>query len=243
VSDLPVPAASRLKLPSWLDARLAVGVLLVLASVVAGAKVVASAGDYRSLWAASRDLAPGTTITKGDLTAVKVRFHDHGDGYYAASTSLVGRTTVTALSAGELIPAAAAPAQPAARTRLVTVPVARLHMPGGHDLHGVQVDMYVTVRRSGDQGPSTPRLVLSGVTVADTVTDSSLASANGSGVVLRVPLRYVDAVLAAVESGSIDLVRVPSGNTARTPSPGAFVPPQAADAGVDRTPTRAGASG
>jgi hypothetical protein len=224
VSELPVPVASRLKTPSWLDGRLVVGVLVVLVCIVVVAKIVASSGDYDRVWAASRDLAPGTTVTKGDLVSVQVRFHDHGDGYYAASgASLVGRTTVAPLSAGELIPVAALPATPPAPTRLVTVPVAKLHMPRGGDLRGHQVDLYVTVKHTDT--PEPPRLVLANVTVADTVSDSSLGGSGGSGVVLAVPVAYVDDVVGAVESGSIDLVRVPAAETAAAPSPGTFAMP------------------
>ncbi|MGH8889131.1 MAG: SAF domain-containing protein [Acidothermaceae bacterium] len=224
---LAAPPASRLKPPSWLDGRLVVGVVLVLLSVVVGAKVVASSSNYDQVWAASRDLAPGTTITKSDVVAVKVRFHDHGGGYFSTSgSSLVGRTTVTALSAGQLIPTAALPATKPTPTRLVTVPVAKLHMPRGNDLQGTQVDLYVTVKSSTSDGPKTPQLVLAGVTVADTVSDSSLGGSTGSGVVLEVPLADVDAVVGAVESGSIDLVRVPSGQSVAAPS-GAFTTPTA----------------
>ena len=223
--DLPTPPANRLKPPSWLDGRLVVGVVLVLASVVVGAKVVASSGHFDQVWAASHDLAPGTTLTKGDLVSVKVRFHDHGSGYYsAAGNSLVGRTTIAPLSAGQLIPVAAVPAQPPAQTRLVTVPVAKLHMPHDGDLQGKQVDLYVTVKSTVGQPRQAPQLVLANVPVADVIAQSSLADSGNSGVVLQVPVEYVNAVVAAVESGSIDVVRVPSDNVAAAPSPGPFSP-------------------
>jgi len=231
VSDLPAPPASRLKPPSWLDGRLVAGVLLVLLSVVVGAKVVASSGDYDQIWAAAHDLAPGTTLTKGDLVVVKVRFHDHGGGYYAASgNSLIGRTTVAQLSAGQLIPVAAVPEKPPLQTRLVTVPVAKLHMPHDNNLQGTQVDLYVTVKSTVGQAQAAPQLVLANVTVADVIAESSLAASGNSGVVLEVPVAYVDAVVGAVESGSIDLVRVPASNTSSTPSPGVFTPGPAASA-------------
>lgn len=212
MSDLPAPRASRLKPPSWLDGRLIAGVVLVLLSVVVGAKVVASSGNYDEVWAASRDLAPGTTITKSDLVEVKVRFHDHGNGYLSASGNVVGRTTVFPLSAGQLIPVAALPAKPPPPTRLVTVPVQKLHMPRGNDLQGTQVDLYVTAH-SADGKSQPPRLVLAGITIADMINDSSLGGSGGSGVVLSVPVDDVTAVVTAVESGSIDLVRVPAGTT------------------------------
>lgn len=237
---LPAPPATRLKPPSWLDGRLVVGVVLVLLSVVVGAKIVASSSNYDRIWAASHDLAPGTTIAKGDLVAVKVRFHDHGGGYFSAEGStLVGRTTTAPISAGQLIPVAALPAKPAVPMRLVTVPVAKLHMPHG-DLRGVQVDLYVTLKNSASDGPRAPQLVLANVAVADIVSDSSLGSSNGSGVVLQVPVPYVHAVVGAVESGTIDLVRVPSGEASVAPSPGDFAPLPAgalpSDAGANPSP-------
>jgi hypothetical protein len=219
---LPAPPASRLKAPSWLDGRLIIGVVLVLLSVVVGAKIVASSSDYDQIWAASHDLAPGSTIAKGDLVAVKVRFHDHGSGYFSASgSSLIGRTTTAPISAGQLIPVAALPAKQATPMRLVTVPVAKLHMPHG-DLEGTQVDLYVTVKNSAIDGPHAPQLVLANVAVAEVVSDSSLGGSNGSGVVLQVPVPYVNAVVGAVESGTIDLVRVPSAEASAAPSPGDF---------------------
>lgn len=225
MSDLPTPPASRLKSPTWLDGRLLVGIVLVLASVVVGAKVVASSGHFDEVWAASHDLAPGTTLTKGDLVSVKVRFHDHGGGYYSATgKSLVGRTTIAPLSAGQLIPVAAVPVKPPEQTRLVTVPVAKLHMPHDNELQGTQVDLYVTVKSTVGQPQQAPQLVLANVTVADVIAQSSLADSGNSGVVLQVPVRYVNAVVGAVESGSIDVVRVPTDNVAAAPSPGPFTP-------------------
>lgn len=236
MSDLPAPPATRLKPPSWLDGRLLVGIVLVLASVVVGAKVVASSGHFDEVWAAAHDLAPGTTLTKGDLVSVKVRFHDHGGGYYSASgRSLVGRTTIAPLSAGQLIPVAAVPAQPPAQTRLVTVPVAKLHMPHDSELQGTQVDLYVTVKSTVGRPQQAPQLVLANVTVADVIAQSTLADSGNSGVVLQVPVQYVNAVVGAVESGSIDVVRVPAANVAAAPSPGPFTPNPSVEASEGAT--------
>jgi hypothetical protein len=221
VSELPTPAASRLRQPSWLDGRLVVGVVLVLLSVVVGAKIIASSDRYDVVWAASRDISPGTTLLKGDLVRVKVKFKDHGGLYVSAQgPSPAGRTTVQPLVDGQLIPLAAVPAQSTADVRLVTVPVAKLHMPRGNDLHGQQVDVYVTPKSTAGGAAASPQLVLANVTIADTITDSSLGGSGGSGVVLSVPVPYVDAVVAAAQQGSVDLVRVPSDGVAAKPSPG-----------------------
>lgn len=224
LSDLPAPVAARLKPPGWLDGRLIAGVLLVLLSVVIGAKVVASSDRYDVVWAASRDVAAGTTLTKADLEQAQVRFRDHGKGYFGTSGgSLVGRTTTQPLAAGQLIPVAAVPAAAPSPTRLVTLPVAKLHMPRGGDLQGEQVDVYVTPKATAGQPQPAPQLVLANVTIADTINDSSaLGGSGGSGVVLSVPMTYVDAVVAAAESGSIDLVKIPGALASGTPSPGTF---------------------
>lgn len=219
MTELATPTATRLKAPSWLDGRLVVGVLLVLVSVVVGAKIIASADRYDAVWATSRALAPGTTLGKSDLVRVQVRFKDHGGIYLAADgPSPAGRVISQPLAAGQLIPLAAVPASPPGAMRLVTVPVDKLHMPRDSDLHGVQVDLYVTTKSNGDVAPA-PRLVLSAVTIAATVTDSALGGTGGSGVVLAVPVAYVNAVVSAAQEGSVDLVRVPDGATANRPSP------------------------
>jgi hypothetical protein len=214
VSELPAPSATRLKTPSWLDGRLVIGVVLVLLSVVGGAKIIASSQRYDVMWAASRDIAPGTTLIKADLVQVDVRFKDHGALYIsAAGASPVGRVTVSPLANGQLIPLAAVPATPPPAVRLVTIPVARLHMPRGNDLHGVQVDLYVTPKTPSGQAQAKPQLVLANVIIADTIVDSSLGGDDGSGVVLSVPIAFVDAVVAAAQLGSVDLVRVPAAAT------------------------------
>ena len=215
MSELPAPSATRLKSPSWLDGRLVIGVVLVLLSVVVGAKIVSSSQRYDVMWAASRDIAPGTTLIKSDLVQVNVRFKDHGALYIsAAGASPVGRVTVSPLASGQLIPLVAVPSTPPPSVRLVTIPVAKLHMPRGNDLHGVQVDLYVTPKTLNSETQAKPQLVLANVTIADTIVDSSLGSSDGSGVVLSVPVAFVDAVVAAAQLGSVDLVRVPAAATA-----------------------------
>jgi hypothetical protein len=225
VSELPEPSATRLKSPSWLDGRLVIGVVLVLLSVVVGAKIIASSQRYDVMWAATRDIAPGTTLIKADLVQVDVRFKDHGAVYIsAAGASPVGRVTVSPLANGQLIPLAAVPSTPPPAVRLVTIPVERLHMPRGNDLHGVQVDLYVTPKTLSGDVQAKPQLVLANVTIADTIVDSSLGGDGGSGVVLSVPVAFVDTVVAAAQLGSVDLVRVPVTAAGVTAAPAVALP-------------------
>ena len=145
MSDTPgSPRAARLASPSWFDGRLVLGVLLVLVSVLVGAKVLSSADRSQQVWVASHDLAAGTVLTAGDLEVGRVRLFG-SSGRYAASTSgLSGYVLLRSLGAHELLPVAALSKpdeQVAARD--VSVPVTSGHAPS--DLrHGDQVDVYVT---------------------------------------------------------------------------------------------------
>src|SRR3954468_16062952 len=73
---LPGPTPRRVRPPRWLDLRLVLGVLLVLGSVLLGARVVSAADATVPVWAATGDLAPGTELTADDLVPVDVRLDD-----------------------------------------------------------------------------------------------------------------------------------------------------------------------
>src|SRR3954471_16343060 len=102
----PRPAPRLLTPPRWLDLRLVLGVLLVLGSVLLGARVVSAADATVPVWAAAGDLAAGTVLTADDLVAVDVRLDDAANAYLATSTQPAGRTLSRAVSAGELLPRA-----------------------------------------------------------------------------------------------------------------------------------------
>jgi Chaperone for flagella basal body P-ring formation len=107
VAELPGPAPRRVRPPRWLDLRLVLGLLLVLGSVLLGARVVAAADATVPVWSASGNLAAGTVLTADDLVAVEVRLDDTGQAYLSASTRPEGRTLSRAVRAGELVPRSA----------------------------------------------------------------------------------------------------------------------------------------
>src|SRR3954447_20447425 len=96
----------RVRTPRWLDLRLVLGVLLVLGSVLLGARVVSAAHATVPVWSAAGDLAAGTVLTKDDLVAVDVRLDDAAAAYLSTTTRPAGRTLSRAVSAGELLPRA-----------------------------------------------------------------------------------------------------------------------------------------
>jgi hypothetical protein len=219
VYDVASPPASRLALPRWFDTRMAVGILLVLASVVVGAKVFSSADSTTSVWAASHDLPAGSRIERADLRSVQVKLADGKQYVSAVGAVPVGYVLTRPVGSGELLPSKAFvdPAKsndPALARREVTVPVRQDHWPA--DLRADElVDVYATPTKTGDATtPAAPTRILAGVTVG-TVPSRSKDVFGGSGestgsVTLLVREDQVTALVGAVETSQLDLVRVPT---------------------------------
>ena len=85
-----VPSAVRSRRPGWRDPRLWVGVALVAASVVLGARLLAAADDMVTVWSAGSDLGAGERLQPDDLVAQRVRFDDARalEGYLGADDEL-----------------------------------------------------------------------------------------------------------------------------------------------------------
>lgn len=139
-ADAPAgPSARRVRPPRWLDLRLVLGVLLVLGSVLLGARVIGSADATVPVWAVTGDLAAGTELGAGDLRPVQVRLGDAADAYLSTSTRPEGRTLSRAVRAGELLPRAAL--DEASELVQLALPVQSGYVPPGLD-RGQVVDVY-----------------------------------------------------------------------------------------------------
>ena len=133
------PVPRRVRPPRWLDLRLVLGVLLVLGSVLLGARVVTAADATVPVWSASADLAAGTVLTTDDLVAVQVRLDSAAGSYLAASTRPEGRVLGRAVRAGELLPRSALE-EPDGLVQLA-LPVQAGYVPPGLT-RGQLVDVY-----------------------------------------------------------------------------------------------------
>jgi hypothetical protein len=221
VADIPPsPPASRLAPPRWLDGRLVLGVLLVLVSVVVGARVLSSADRTELVWAARQDLPAGATVTDDLLREERVRLFGSGSMYLSArGPKPVGYVLRRDVRGGELVPRQALAAPGEREVRHVSVPVTAGHLPA--DLAAAQlVDVYLTPdpRKSATPTPTPtpgsappvagPRLVLSAVPVHLVPKAGAFSAADARAVVLAVPPSDVPALVAAIGQGTVDLVRV-----------------------------------
>lgn len=211
---LASPPAQRLVPRRWLDARAVLGIVLLLGSMVGGARLFAAAGRETSVWAAAHDLAPGERLSGADLRAVRVRLNDAARRYVTGAAP-AGYVVVRYVAAQELLPVAAvAPSARADTSRLVTVPVQAGHLPP--DLApGDRVDVYLSPRSVGGagaaSGPPAPTLVLAAAVVQARPSGGRTFGADAAlSVVLVVPVDRVAEVVRAAESGAVDLVAVPA---------------------------------
>jgi hypothetical protein len=110
LGTVDAPTAVRARGPGWRDPRLWLGIALVAASVLVGARLLGGADDTVEVWSVDADLAAGQPVTEGDLVARRVRFDDDADGdrYLRVGDPLPDDATLSrAVGAGELLPAAA----------------------------------------------------------------------------------------------------------------------------------------
>lgn len=187
---LAPPAATRSRAPGWRDPRLWVGVVVVAASVLLGARVLGAADQTVTVWAAATELAPGTVLAEDDLVALRVRFADDTDlsAYLLTTQSLpAGATLTRGVGAGELVPAAAL-GEPG-DTGLLQVPVAvEPEQLAGGVVAGSRVNVYLVSRGGADRGYDSGEPVLEDVAVLDaTAPDDGYAASGLRRLVLGVP--------------------------------------------------------
>lgn len=198
---LPGPTPRRVRPPRWLDLRLVLGVLLVLGSVLLGARVVSAADSTVPVWAAAGDLAAGTELTADDVVAVDVRLDAAADAYLSTGTRPEGRTLARAVGNGELLPRSALEAP--ARLVQLALPVQAGYVPPALD-RGQLVDVYAVA----DPAAGATGVADGGVTVVVRQATVQAISGRSEGmlstptttvqVVIAVPAAQAPDVLAAV---------------------------------------------
>ncbi len=182
-SLLVPPAAQRPTPPGWRDPRLWVGVAIVAACVVLGAKVLAGADDTVPVWSLATDLAAGDAVEPGDLVIRKVRFvHAEDAEPYLGGTEDVpeGLTLSRDVGAGELLPRAALGDTDRGPLRTLTFDFSGPGVPAGL-ARGDRVQVFVT---SQDRA----RMVLGGLVVTGlSRAADSLAGGGAVAVSVGIP--------------------------------------------------------
>lgn len=182
----------RASAPGWRDPRLWIGIAIVAASVVAGARLVASADDTVSVWAVASDLGVGDQVGEEDLVARRVRFADAADleRYFTVDTALPEDVALTrGVGEGELLPRAAVGSASDLDTLEVPIAVDDELVPTSV-ASGSVVDVYLVAGvGAGDAPPNAPvRPALEAVTVIDApAIEESFGTSGRRKLVVAVP--------------------------------------------------------
>lgn len=207
MSDLPVPKATRLQRPAWRDARLLIGLVLVVASVAVGSTVVAAADDRTAMYAARGPLVPGQPLTEDDLVRVDVQLGSAGQRYLSADAGLAPeRFVLREVAAGELVPAVAVGERDRVSVQALTLSVdagtvAALGV-------GSRVDVYVNPTEPGATRADAfagPVLALEGVSVASLPKTSGGLSGGAGGdrpVQVMAPRQRIKDIIGQVDDGA-----------------------------------------
>ena len=182
--------------------------MLVAASVVAGARLLAAADDTVQVWAAAPDLGAGQRV-EDDLVAERVRFADEAalDGYFTVDDELPADLELTrSVAAGELLPRAAVGTPD--ESGLVEVPIAvEPEQVPPSVAPGAVVDVYVVGadqcrrRRARRQAPPPEGPALAGATVVDAPElAESFGTSGKRQLVLAVPEADAPAFFALLGS-------------------------------------------
>lgn len=208
----PQPA-TRATAPGWRDVRLWVGLLIVAASVLVGARVLASADDTVAVWAAREDLVAGSTVAAEDVVAVRVRFRDAAqlEGYLPADAAWEdGRVLLRDVGAGELVPLAATGEEPDDTVRLLPIAVDPAQVPPGV-VAGSVVDVWAAgsevaaADAPSATSPGTSQGIDPGTgagTAPGTDRDTGDTGAGGALLVLEA-VRVVEAPTSSAQVGGV----------------------------------------
>jgi hypothetical protein len=213
-TETEAPRASRSRRPGWRNPRLLLGLVLVAASIVVGARLMAAADDTVGVWVVARDLPAGAALVEEDVERRQIRFPDDetADRYLAATDDLPDSAALNRpVSAGELLPRTAIAA--GSERDLVEVPIS----VASDDLpatvrQGSVVDIWVAPKVSAVSGQKIKAVpVLTDVVVVAVPRSSDgLAPQSTRQVIVGVPVERSDdlgSALGGIADGRVVVAR------------------------------------
>ncbi len=181
---------------TWMDPRLAIGVALVLVSLVGVWLVVQQSSRTEAGWSATRTLLPGETIAAGDVQPVAVRMPQSQHRYLAGSADPVGLVVAATVGEGEVLPLRAVGDASSADRAAVVIDVDSA-LPRAIRA-GALVDVWTAPPT--DDGFATPAVLVDGAIVAGVVEDEGILASAAVQLELLVPRSQIAPLLAAVSN-------------------------------------------
>ena len=204
----------------WFDPRFAIGLVLVVVSVLGVVGLVNAANASVDVLAARGSLTPGELVHAGDLVPTSVRV-GHTSQLYLRPTDVpdAGVIVTRAVAAGELVPQSAVGSEAGADLTSIVVSV-NTALPASV-APGSRVDLWSADQASaedtsgdGDAGASpgtnggasgfaAPTVLVSSAIVVRLIEQKQLVASSGSSVELLVPRADIASVLDAIANGAV----------------------------------------
>jgi hypothetical protein len=181
----------------WVDPRFALGLLLIVASVVGVVSIVGAADSSVPVYAARESIAPGELIDSSDLVSTSVRLEGAGDLYLVPSDLGGDSVVVTrAVARGELVPLSAVGSESGVRLASVVVSV-KGGLAASID-SGSVVDVW-SARQTATGVFDPPAVIVAGATVVRLIESQGfVVDSSSQSVEVLVPRDDVARVLEAV---------------------------------------------
>ncbi|MDO5700717.1 MAG: hypothetical protein Q4P36_04510 [Bowdeniella nasicola] len=190
----------------WRDPRIAIGLILIVLSVVVATSVMRAMDHRVEVWAARTTLTPGTDLA-GNVTTAKVHA-DLAALYLPAASDSSGSVTRT-VGAGELISRSAVTRDSAEHaTRSIVLPLGTA-LPE-HAERGTVVDVWFLPQAIPGKDAPEPRIVAPGALIEHRHEPEGIGVRAFGTVEVSVPEGEVPAVLAALAAKGLIAV-VPAG--------------------------------
>ena len=204
-------ASSKRRRSFWFDPRFAIGLVLILVSVIGVDALVNAANASVDVLAARSTLTPGERVHVSDLVPTSVRVGRTAGLYLQASDVPSSGLVVTrAIAAGELVPHTAVGSE--VGQFLTSVVVSVNSALAASIVPGSRVDLWSAQPASpSDDGTTTggtgsyaaPTVLVSSAIVVRLVDQKNLVASNGSSVELLMPKSDTATVLDAIANGAV----------------------------------------
>lgn len=196
------PSASRVRRPSWKDPRLALGAVLVIASVAGTVYLVGELHQTSTVYVASSNITLGEQLTAENMKTQEVQLGDTLENYLHVDMPVGQEARAnTFISAGELIPVTSITTSELGSRRPINV-----ELPA--DLSssitpGSFVDVWIAKRESSGNTYEVPEKLSSMVEVAARVeSGGGLVGTHGTNLELLVEPNQLEPLLQALANES-----------------------------------------
>lgn len=195
----------------WGDVRFFIGIALVILSIIGVWLIVSSSRHTTPVLQASRTIVQGEALASADFHVVDVGLGPVADTYLAPQELIPGLVAARTLTAGELVPSAAA--APAEDSRTTTVVVdSSTGIPVGVT-EGTVVELWQAPLMEDGKTYDVPRILVGDVVVASLVKTEGMLSQGRASVELVIDRADVAEVLAAITGGAaLSIVPLGSGS-------------------------------